>query len=127
MTRRIAVLGALDERLRADEVAERLDPTRAMDDGFAEAAWRWARRERLGPVLERVELPAGDFVRNVNRLVDLLRQLAHQAPAAATAGAADEAVRALLRGVVVSGAAQAAADGADSDAGRSNTTAAGRP
>ena len=73
---RLAKLADIAEGLRAEEHAARLATTRAPDDGFADVAWRWARGQRLGHVLERAELAPGDFVRNVKQLIDLLRQLA---------------------------------------------------
>jgi superfamily II RNA helicase len=97
---RLEALEALWERLHAEEEGERLSRTRAVDPGFAEAAWRWARGERLVRVLERVELAPGDFVRNAKQLVDLLSQLAVVAPAPSTAAVAAHATKALRRGVV---------------------------
>jgi ATP-dependent RNA helicase HelY len=101
---RVAALEAMAGELRDEEGAARLDRTRAPDPGFAEAAWRWARGERLDRVLERVQLAPGDFVRNAKQLVDLLRQLALVAPEPATAAAADGAVAAIVRGVVAASA-----------------------
>jgi ATP-dependent RNA helicase HelY len=46
------------------------------------------------------ELPAGDFVRNIKILVDLLRQIGEVAQQRDTAAAAREAADALMRGVV---------------------------
>ena len=94
-------LTQLGERLRADEERQRLPRTREVDFGFADAAYRWARGGRLDRVLERAELAPGDFVRNAKQLVDLLRQLAQVAPVPATAQAAEGAVEAVLRGVVM--------------------------
>jgi superfamily II RNA helicase len=97
---RLALLESLWERLHVDEEGAHLPHTRAPDPGFAEAAWRWARGERLDRVLERAELAPGDFVRNAKQLVDLLSQLAVIAPEPATADAAAGACKALRRGVV---------------------------
>ncbi len=66
----------LAERLHAEEVAADLATSRMPDPGFADAAWRWARRQPLEQVLAHAELAPGDFVRNVRLLVDLLRQVA---------------------------------------------------
>jgi superfamily II RNA helicase len=88
------------ERLHADEEEARLPRTRAPDPSFAEAAWRWARGERLVRVLDRAELSAGDFVRNTKQLVDLLSQIAVVAREESTANAAAQAAKALRRGVV---------------------------
>ena len=97
---RLAELEATAAALRAEEHAARLPVTRPPDDGFADAARRWARGQRLELVLERAELAPGDFVRNTKQLVDLLRQLAVVSPRPPTARAARTAAECLQRGVV---------------------------
>lgn len=97
---RVAALTALADRLRADEDGAHLHTTRRPDAGFAEVAWRWARRQRLQRVLEHAELAPGDFVRNTRLLCDLLRQVAVVAPADLTRQAAGEAAALLDHGVV---------------------------
>ncbi len=84
-------------------------PDAPPDDGFADAAWRWARGQRLDQVLERAELAPGDFVRNVKQLVDLLRQLA-VVGRPGTAAAARQAAHLLQRGVVGASAGPAGVD-----------------
>ena len=69
------------------------------DVGFAWAAQRWAAGARLEGVLSGAEITAGDFVRNVRQLVDLLSQLALVAEGP-LARAARSAVETLRRGVV---------------------------
>ena len=78
-----------------------LDFLRDPDPGFAWAAWRWASGVRLEAVLDETDLTAGDFVRWVKMLLDLLDQIAGVAdPDGTVRGAAREAVRAMRRGVV---------------------------
>ncbi len=100
----VIALEVLADRLRTDERSARLPATRPPDAGFSEVAVRWARRERLEPVLERADMAPGDFVRNTKLLVDLLRQLAVVAPNADTASSALAASVALARGVVAASA-----------------------
>ena len=75
---------------------------REPDLGFAWAAYRWASGGALEQVLGESSLPAGDFVRWAEQLVDLLGQVAQ----AAAVGdpelrrTADRAVDAIRRGVV---------------------------
>jgi ATP-dependent RNA helicase HelY len=88
------------DRIHLAEHDARLTGTRAPDPGFAEAAWRWARGERLERVLERTELAPGDFVRNCKQLVDLLSQISVVAPDPTTREVAAGATRSLQRGVV---------------------------
>jgi ATP-dependent RNA helicase HelY len=108
--------GAVREALAATvrlwgEVSEReaeygLPITREPDLGFAWASYRWARGDSLDRVLTSIAddgttLPAGDFVRWMRQLLDLLEQLsrADAVPSGlrATAGAACSALR---RGVI---------------------------
>ncbi len=114
---RLERLAAVGERLRAEEQAAQLPRTRAPDAGFADAAWRWARGQRLEQVLERAELAPGDFVRNAKQLVDLLRQLAVVSGRPDTAHSARRAAESLQRGVVAASAVpELAADDDGSDA-----------
>ncbi|HXW32854.1 MAG TPA: hypothetical protein VEJ21_07145, partial [Acidimicrobiales bacterium] len=96
----VSDLEALAEQLRAQEEARHLPRTRAPDRALAAATVAWATGERLERVLERAELPPGDFVRTIKQLVDLLRQLSVAAPAPDTARSAAAAALALERGVV---------------------------
>jgi ATP-dependent RNA helicase HelY len=101
--RRVERIGGLSERLQHDEEHLQLARTRHPDHGFADAAWRWARGEKLSTLLERVEMTPGDFVRSSKQLIDLLRQISLVAPVPATAVAAADAVSVLHRGVVAAG------------------------
>jgi ATP-dependent RNA helicase HelY len=90
--------------LDALEKEHRLDFLREPDLGFAWAAYRWASGQSLDAVLTGSDLSAGDFVRWVRQLIDLLGQIADAADAAdrasPIAGNARDAVDALRRGVV---------------------------
>lgn len=75
--------------------------TRRPDAGFAPVAHSWAAGETLGVLLDsEPDMTAGDFVRNVKQLIDLLRQIAAVAPSAATRASARQAADAIHRGVV---------------------------
>ena len=75
--------------------------SRLPDPGFAAIAHSWASGEDLSVILGAVDdLTAGDFVRNVKQLIDLLRQIGMCAPAPATASAARAAADSIHRGVV---------------------------
>jgi len=96
-------------RLAEAETQLGLITTRAPEPGFAWAAYRWARHDKLERVLSGlagrgVELTAGDFIRWCKQLLDLLEQIA-AAPAAGpgstqVAATARTAVTAIRRGVV---------------------------
>ena len=75
--------------------------TRRPEAGFAPVAHSWAAGEVLGVLLDsEPDMTAGDFVRNVKVLIDLLRQIAAVAPTAATQVSARQAADAIHRGVV---------------------------
>ena len=81
------------------EKDNRLSFLREPDLGFAWAAWRWARGHRLDEVLYDADLTAGDFVRAVKQLLDLLDQVAAIAEPG-LAESARNAMDAMRRGVV---------------------------
>lgn len=86
--------------LDALESEHSLDFLREPDLGFAQPAWRWASGHRLEPVLFDADLSAGDFVRAVRQLLDLLGQVADAADDPPLRETARLAMGALDRGVV---------------------------
>jgi ATP-dependent RNA helicase HelY len=97
--------------LNFDEQALGLVKTRPPDAGFVTLASGWANGQELGALLapsdaaggrrpRAVGISAGDFVRNIKQLIDLLRQLGEVLADEAAARAAREAADALFRGVV---------------------------
>jgi ATP-dependent RNA helicase HelY len=96
------VLSATTElwgRLARAEHDRGLDFLREPSPGFAWAAFRWASGARLESVLTDNSLTAGDFVRQIRQLLDLLGQISVAADDDVRA-TADEASRALRRGVI---------------------------
>ena len=77
-----------------------LDGPRRPDFGFCWAAYQWAAGVSLDEVLYDSELAAGDFVRKVKQLVDLIDQVADAAGPGALRDTARAALAALRRGVV---------------------------
>jgi len=96
-----------------------VEPIRSLETGFAPAAHRWAAQESFEALLDE-GFSGGDLVRNLKQVIDLCRRIAAVAPNADTARAAQQAVRALNRGVV---AASGAVD--DNDAGSAAGTRPG--
>jgi ATP-dependent RNA helicase HelY len=83
-----------------------LPTTREPDLGFVWASYRWAKGDSLDRVLSSVAangpaMPAGDFVRWMRQLLDLLEQLsrADAVPAGIRTNAA-VAIAAIRRGVI---------------------------
>jgi ATP-dependent RNA helicase HelY len=90
-------------RLAALEQSHGLAFLRPPELGFATAAYGWANGRSLERILgeDATELTAGDFVRWMRQLLDLLDQLAQAAPAGSRVRVtAREAMDALRRGVV---------------------------
>jgi ATP-dependent RNA helicase HelY len=104
----------LVRELHADEETAALPLTRDPDPTFLALAYAWAAGEDLGDVLEDEDITAGDFVRVVRQVIDLLRQIGDVATVPATSVAARAAADALHRGVVAV-SAQAVADEAHAD------------
>ena len=102
-------LDTIAAELRKAERRAGVAETRVPEAGFAPIAHSWAAGESLGVLLDaESELSAGDFVRNMKQLIDLLRQLAVAAPLPETQRAARSAADAIHRGVVaLSGAVSA--------------------
>ena len=110
--RRLRRIGADLDDLHRTEQRFGLNPTRPLETGFTAAAHRWASGESFEALLDE-GFSAGDFVRNVKQLIDLLGQVAEVAPSSGTTKAARQAVGALKRGVVaLSGAVDEADDAA---------------
>jgi len=103
-SQRLGDLDRLAGELRRAERERGLPVSGEPDRGFAHHAWSWARGEELVDVLGD-EFSAGDFVRNVKLLIDVLGQIAGVAPKPETASVARDAARSLLRGVVAAGEA----------------------
>lgn len=101
-----ALGGALDEvartaaQLTAIEREHGLTSAVSVDLGLVEAVHRWAVGRSLTTVLQGVELEAGDFVRWVKQVIDVLGQLSTAAPDARLRATATSAADALRRGVV---------------------------
>jgi ATP-dependent RNA helicase HelY len=101
-----APAAALEELVRIwseledTEREHRLDTTPEPDLGLTRAVHAWARGQRLEQVLADGDLQAGDFVRWLRQVIDLLDQLAEAAGDAQLAATARAAVAAVNRGVV---------------------------
>jgi ATP-dependent RNA helicase HelY len=101
-----ATAAALDQLVRIWSELEdaernhRLDATPEPDLGLARAVHGWARGQRLEEVLADGDLAAGDFVRWVRQVIDLLDQIAEAAGDEQLTATARAAVAAVTRGVV---------------------------
>jgi ATP-dependent RNA helicase HelY len=97
----LAAMVRLWGELDTIEKDNRVSFLREPDLGFAWAAYRWTGGHRLEDVLGETDLTAGDFVRAVKQLLDLLGQIADASPGPdGLAGTARQAMDAMRRGVV---------------------------
>jgi ATP-dependent RNA helicase HelY len=97
----LAAMVRLWGELDAVEKDNRVSFLREPDLGFAWTAFRWAKGHQLDAVLLETDMTAGDFVRAVKQLLDLLGQIADAAPAESRLrGTARKAMDAMRRGVV---------------------------
>ena len=81
------------------ESDQRVDYLREPDLGFARTTQRWAAGHSLAAVLIDADLTAGDFVRAMRQVLDVLDQIAGS-DGSPLAGTARSALRAVRRGVV---------------------------
>ena len=86
--------------VRLLERDHKLDQGRDPDIGFAEATYRWANGVALSEILDETGLTAGDFVRWMRMVIDLLGQVADAAGDSVVRDNAREAIDRLRRGVV---------------------------
>ena len=84
--------------IKALEQRNQLQTMRELDGGVAAAIYTWTQGGDLVATLALAELPAGDFVRVVKQLIDLLTQIADASQT--LAGRARDAIKSLRRGVI---------------------------
>ena len=81
MRRAVADLMGLWGDLHEVEARHALDVTRRPDPGLVEATFRWASGTNLLKVLSIADIGAGDLVRWMRQVIDLLGQIAQAVPA----------------------------------------------
>jgi ATP-dependent RNA helicase HelY len=86
--------------LKELEREHRLNYLREPDFGFAHAVWSWVRGASLDDVLRETEMAAGDFVRAMKQLIDVLAQVGDAAGAGDLRDTVRAALTELRRGVV---------------------------
>ena len=86
--------------LKRLEREHRLTYLREPDFGFAHAVWSWVKGASLDDVLRETEMAAGDFVRAMKQLIDVLAQIGDAAGASELRDTVHEALTELRRGVV---------------------------
>jgi ATP-dependent RNA helicase HelY len=92
----------ISRRLTKAETAYGLQNHRSPDAGFIGATHDWASGNSLLDILESDDVTAGDFVRTMKQLIDVLRQLSLIFHNEADRDSASKAADLLFRGVVAS-------------------------
>ena len=92
----------ISRRLIKAETASGLQNHRSPDAGFIGATHDWASGNSLLDILESDDVTAGDFVRTMKQLIDVLRQLSLIFHNEADRNSASKAADLLFRGVVAS-------------------------
>ena len=90
----------ISQRLATSETNHGLVVHRGPEAGFMGAALDWVNGTSFVDVLEEDELTAGDFVRTIKQLIDLLRQLSMVLYEESDRAAASTAAELCFRGVV---------------------------
>ena len=98
----LAGIDRCHREVRRLESAYGLPESRDIDRGLFAATHGWAAGGGLDDVLVGDEVSAGDFVRAMRQIVDVLAQLSHMAPDPQTRQAASEAIDRIRRGIVES-------------------------
>ncbi len=93
-------MGSLCTDLKRLEREHRLSYLREPDFGFAHAVWSWVQGASLDDVLRETEMAAGDFVRAMKQLIDVLAQVGDAAGAGELRDTVRAALTELRRGVV---------------------------
>jgi len=98
-------IAQISDRLVAAEEARGIQPHRRPDPGFIATTFAWASGSDLFEILDDEDLTAGDFVRTMKQLIDLLRQLGQVATTEIGRRNATQASELLFRGVVAASSA----------------------
>ena len=98
VTGTIRALEKLWNEIRTVEQKHSLRSMRELDPGVAAAVYEWGSGTDLAQTLEIAELPAGDFVRMIKQLIDLLTQISEASPELSEI--ARQAIRKLRHGVI---------------------------
>jgi ATP-dependent RNA helicase HelY len=102
LKQRFVDIQKISRKLHKAETEAGLQLHRGPDPGFIAATHDWASGNSLLDILESDEVTAGDFVRTMKQLIDVLRQLATIFTDEADRASAEKAAELLFRGVVAS-------------------------
>jgi ATP-dependent RNA helicase HelY len=91
---------SISRRITASEIRAGLLPHRAPDAGFMATAFDWSHGTSLFDILDEDDVTAGDFVRTMKQLIDILRQFTTLDDQSVSTSTSALAAESLFTGVV---------------------------
>jgi ATP-dependent RNA helicase HelY len=90
----------ISRRITASEIRAGLLPHRAPDAGFMATAFDWSHGTSLFDILDEDDVTAGDFVRTMKQLIDILRQFTTLDDQSVSTSTSALAAKSLFTGVI---------------------------
>jgi ATP-dependent RNA helicase HelY len=100
LKKRWADIESISRRLTNSEIRAGLLPHRAPDAGFMATAFDWSHGTSLFDILDEDDVTAGDFVRTMKQLIDILRQFTTLDDQSVSTSTSAQAAESLFTGVV---------------------------
>ena len=100
LKKRWADIEAISRRITSSEIRAGLLPHRAPDAGFMATAFDWSHGTSLFDILDEDDVTAGDFVRTMKQLIDILRQFTTLDDQSVSTSTSAQAAESLFTGVI---------------------------
>jgi ATP-dependent RNA helicase HelY len=100
LKKRWSQIESISRRITASEIGAGLLPHRAPDAGFMATAFDWSHGTSLFDILDEDDVTAGDFVRTMKQLIDILRQFTTLDDQSVSTSTSALAAESLFTGVV---------------------------
>jgi ATP-dependent RNA helicase HelY len=100
LKKRWSDIESISRRITSSEIAAGLLPHRPPDAGFMATAFDWSHGTSLFDILDDDDVTAGDFVRTMKQLIDILRQFTTLDDQSVSTSTSADAAKSLFTGVV---------------------------
>jgi ATP-dependent RNA helicase HelY len=100
LKKRWADIESISRRITSSEIRAGLLPHRAPDPGFMATSFDWSHGTSLFDILDEDDVTAGDFVRTMKQLIDILRQFTTLDSQSVSTSTSAEAAKSLFTGVI---------------------------
>jgi ATP-dependent RNA helicase HelY len=100
LKKRWADIEDISRRITSSEIRAGLLPHRAPDAGFMATAFDWSHGTSLFDILDEDDVTAGDFVRTMKQLIDILRQFTTLDDQSVSTSTSAQAAESLFTGVI---------------------------